>query len=191
MSSDHGTIFFFIEHYAQFIQPFDSFRTFGNQLFQQFGLVGIVTTTQSIQIMDCRRVIFFISSLNTTFSHHSVSITDTQLGNDHYVSTVLVSFDRSSRTCTATTDYQYIYIIIDLVQINFQLFYTAVSLQQSSQLSGNLLTFVGTNLQDLKTFLLVVRMELAQYSFFLFCGQTLRQNAQTCGTSCFHLFDGF
>ena len=51
--------------------------------------------------MLCWRIIFLICCLDTTLCHHGVGITDTKLGNDHYVCACLVCLNCCRCTGTA------------------------------------------------------------------------------------------
>ena len=115
VGSNHGTVSFFIEHNAHFVQPINSQRALSYKFFQKFGNIFVVTATKSVKIMDSRRIVCFISALDTAFCHHGVSVAHTQFGNEQYISTSAFSFNSSSSTCTTTTDNQNINIIINAV----------------------------------------------------------------------------
>ena len=115
VGSNHGTVGFFIEHYAHFIKPINSKGAFSYQFFKKFRNIFVVTATKSVKVMDCRRIVCFISALDTAFCHHGVSIAHTQFCYEQYISTCAFSFDSSCSTCTATTNNQNINIIINAV----------------------------------------------------------------------------
>ena len=65
-----------------------------------------MSAAESIQIMLYRRVIFFVSSLDSTFRHHGVGIADTKFRNNHNIGSRLICFNRSRSTGSAAADYQ-------------------------------------------------------------------------------------
>ena len=119
MCGDHGSVFCFIKLNTKVVEPFDRIRCFHYQSFYKLRFCGKMSSSKAVQIMLYRGIIFFICCLDPTFCHHGVGITDTELCNDHYVSTCVVSLDGTGRACTATADDQYIYIIIDFCKIHF------------------------------------------------------------------------
>ena len=84
-----------------------------------------MSAAKTVQIMLYRRIILFISCLDSTFSHHCIRITDTKFGNDHNICPCVVCLDRTGRTCTTATDDKYIYVIINFCKINFFVHQTA------------------------------------------------------------------
>ena len=116
---DHCSVFCLIKLNAKVVQPFDRIRSFHYKSFYQFRFCSKMSAAEAIQIMLYRRIVLFVSCLDTTFSHHCIGITDTKLCNDHNVSTCIMCFDCTGRTCTAAADHKYIYIIINFCKVNF------------------------------------------------------------------------
>ena len=90
---DHGSIVFFVELNAKIIQPFNCIRSFHYKSLYQLWLCSKMSAAEAVQIMLYRRIVFFVSCLDSAFCHHGVGITDTKLGHDHYVGTCIVCFD--------------------------------------------------------------------------------------------------
>ena len=110
-----------------------------------------MTSAVSVDVVDSRGIVGLISSLDTALSHHCVSIADTELCNDHYVSAAVVSLDSCGRTCSAAADDENVNIVLGVLKVDLGGIDTAVSLEKSSQLVGNLLALVGADLRDPRT----------------------------------------
>ena len=119
MCGDHGSIVFLVKLNAKIVQPFNCIRSFHYKSLYQLWLCSKMSAAEAVQIMLYRRIVFFVSCLDSAFCHHGVGITDTKLCNDHNVSTCIMCFDCTGRTCTAAADYKYIYIIINFCKVNF------------------------------------------------------------------------
>ena len=116
---NHGSVFCFIKFNTKVIEPFDGIRSFHYQSLYQFWFCSEMSAAKTVQIMLYRRIVLFVSCLDTTFSHHCIGITDTKFCNDHNISTCIMCFDCTGRTCTAAADHKYIYIIINFCKVNF------------------------------------------------------------------------
>ena len=112
MCSDHGSVFCFIKLNTKVVEPFDRILGLPLPVFLQAPVCGKMSASKAVQIMLYRGIIFFICCLDPTFCHHGVGITDTELCDDHNVGTCVMSLDGTGRSCSATTDDEYIYIII-------------------------------------------------------------------------------
>ena len=119
MCGDHGSIVFFVELNAKIIQPFNCIRSFHYKSLYQLWFCSKMSAAEAVQIMLYRRIILFVCSLDTALCHHCVGITNTKLCNDHNVCTCIVCFNGTRRTCTATADHKYIYVIINFCKVNF------------------------------------------------------------------------
>ena len=105
-----------------------------------------MTAAESVEVVLYRGVILLVCSLDTALSHHCVSVTDTKLCNDHYVSACIVSLDSAGRTCSAAADNEYVYVVIDLGDINLICHKAACGMEHLGELNRSLLTLVGTDL---------------------------------------------
>lgn len=112
---DHNAVFIFIEHYAQRIEPTDRLGGFRHQFFEQFFLVLEMPAAESVEIVNRRRIVFFIRRLNTAFRHRRVRVADTQFRHHQNVCTRVFRFDRRRSARAAAADDQHVYVVSDLV----------------------------------------------------------------------------
>ena len=106
MCGNHVAILVLIEFNAQLVQPLNAIRSFGYELINEFLVCCEVTAAVSIQKVLCWGIVRLVSSLNTTFCHHGVCITNSQLGYHHNSLTCFICFDCSRCTSTAAADDQ-------------------------------------------------------------------------------------
>ena len=150
VSCNHCAVGHLVELNAQLIEPLDSVGSVVNELVNQLMLALEVTAAVSVDIVDSRGVVGLVGSLNTAFSHHSVSVTDTELCNDHYVCAAIVSLDSCGRACSAAADNENVNIVLGIFKVDLCGIDTAVSLKESSKLVGNLFALVRTDLELLE-----------------------------------------
>ena len=115
---NHSSVFCFIKFNTKVIKPLNGIRSFHYQSLYKFRFCCKMSAAEAVQIMLYRRIILFICSLDTALCHHCVGITDTKLCNDHNVCTCIVCFNGTGRTCTATADHKYVYVIINFCKVN-------------------------------------------------------------------------
>ena len=119
MCGDHCSVVCFIKLNSKVVEPFDRIRSFHYQSFYQFRFCCKMSASKAVQIMLHRRIVFFICRLDSAFCHHGVCIADAEFCNDHDIGTCIMCLDSAGRSCTATTDHKYIYIVIDFCKIDF------------------------------------------------------------------------
>ena len=105
-----------------------------------------MSASESIEVVLYGRIVLLVCSLDTALSHHRVGVTDTQLRYDHNVGACVVSLDRAGRTCSAAADNEYVYVVIDLADINLICHKAACGVEHLGELYGSLLTLVGADL---------------------------------------------
>ena len=93
MDGDHPSIFVFVKHNSQVIQPLDRIRRLHHQFAQQFRPGRKMSAAKGVQVVLYRRVVFLIRRLDSAFRHHGVGIPDPQLGHDHHVRSGLMGLD--------------------------------------------------------------------------------------------------
>ena len=76
----HRAIGVFIEHRAQRFEPGDHTGRVHHQGFDQLGMVGERPAAHHIQVVDGRRVVFFIGGLDAALGHHRIGVAEAQLG---------------------------------------------------------------------------------------------------------------
>ena len=150
-----------------------------------------MAASEAIQIMLYRGIVFFICCLDSSFCHHGIGITDTKLCYDHNICTGIMCLNCTGRTCPATTNDQYIYIIINFGKVNLFLHKTACRMKHICQLQWSLLTFIRSHFNLCKCIWIIIRMELFQKRIFLISGQTFWLCCHTLCSCSLYLFDGF
>ena len=119
MGGDHPSIFIFIKHYAQFIEPLDGVRRFHDQPLQKFRPCGKMSASKSVQIMLDRRIIFLVRRLDAALCHHGVGVADPKLGDDHHIRSGFICLNGCGSACAAAADHQYVHVIIHFVKVDF------------------------------------------------------------------------
>ena len=89
-----------------------------------------MSAAQRIQIMDRRRIVSLICSLDAAFCHHGVGVTHLQLGDHQHAGAAFFSFQGCAGSRTAAADNQHIHIVIQTLQVQLYFFQTAVTFQQ-------------------------------------------------------------
>ena len=75
-----------------------------NEFGQKFRFILIMASANSIEIMRCRRIVFFIRRLNTAFSHARIGITKAQFRRHKDPCPVAGGFNSGSGTSPAAAD---------------------------------------------------------------------------------------
>ena len=111
---NHRSVLCFIKLNAQIIEPLNCLGGIAYQFCQQLFLCREMSAAESVNKVDCRRIVFFIRRLDSALCHHCVCITDTQLCDNHCFRTGIIRLDCRRRTCAAAADNKYVNIIINL-----------------------------------------------------------------------------
>ena len=191
VGGDHIALCVLIEHNAEVVEPTDSVGSFHNETSEKLGTSGKVSAAESVEIVLNGRVVGLICSLDTALSHHSVSITNTELCNDHYVSARLVSLDRCRAACAAAADYENVNVIIYLIKVDLLAEDTAIGVKELTKLARNLFALVGTNLDLNEAILAIVGVVSLKKSGFFISGHTSGLCSHTCFARCFKFLYGF
>ncbi len=128
VSGNHSSVGGFVEHNAEFVEPFDSFGSFANELSQKFGFVGEVSAAQSVDIVDGRRIVGFVGGLNSAFRHHRVGVAHTELGDYHSLCSLIVGFYCRRAACSAAPYYKHVYVVVYLVKVDIHVEHSRLTL---------------------------------------------------------------
>ena len=150
-----------------------------------------MSAAKAVQIMLYRRIVLLICSLNAAFRHHRIGITDTELCYDHNISACIVRFDGAGGTGSAASDHQYVYVIVNLCNINILICDTACGVEHLGQFKRRFLSLVRSYLDLRKRIWIIIWMEFLQESIFFIRSQTSRLCRHTLCSRSLYLFDGF
>ena len=142
MGGNHCAVRFLIELHAEIIKPLNSLGSVIYELIKQFGLCGKVTAAECVDIVLCRGIVRLIRSLNTALCHHCICVTDSEFCDNHSACAVIVSLDSCGCTCSAAADNKNINIIVNLVEVDFFIFYSAVCLKKSGKFKRHLFALI-------------------------------------------------
>ena len=118
VGGDHPSVFIFIKHYAQVIEPLDGVRRLHDQPLQKFRPCGKMSAAKSVQIMLDRRIIFLVRRLDAALCHHGVGVADPKLGDDHYIRPGFICLNSRGSACAAAADHQHVHVIIYLLKVD-------------------------------------------------------------------------
>ena len=190
MGGDHGAVLFLVEHNTEIVKPFDCARSVADKLLEKLGLIAEVTAAESVNIVDCRRIIRLVSRLDSALRHHGVGVADTKLGDDHRVCTGVKSFDRCRRACSAAADDENVNVIFRVRKVNILAENTACTFKKMTKLRRNLFPLIGADMKRLEACVFIVGMVFFKKRI-LFVGCHLAKfHAESCLSCCFNLFDG-
>ena len=158
MGCNHGSVGHFIKLDTEITEPFDRFWSFADKLAEKFRLSCKMTSAKCVKIMLRGRVIFLIGGLNSAFRHHSISISDAQLGNNHNFCACVICFNCGGSSCSSSSDYKHINVINRILQIRFIILKAAVRLKKLGELLRNLFALVRSDFEFGKFAFLIVRM---------------------------------
>ena len=191
VSGYHSSVGSLIELDAQLVEPVDGVRSFVYQLIKQLGLCGKVSAAESVDVVNCGRVVGLISSLDSALCHNGVGVAYTKLGHDHNVRAGSLGLDSCRRACSATSDDENVNIVGNVVKVYRVCRDAAVSLKHLCELVGDLLTLICTDLEQLELVCTVVGVIGGKQLFLLLCGHSCGLVAGIILTTSFDLLYQF